>query len=213
MKKFATGLLAGVILTSSITTFAAGGKMIEVFENVKKVVVDNSYKPFNSNTKPFVYNGTTYVPLRFVADALGESVSWDGKTGTIYIGGDSSQQNNPYIDILGTWEGSMQWTTGRQDVIIDIYQDNNGDLKGKCEIYPSADNLQSGKRGSVLMNVEYSPHNGVMSLVGEKGLSGYFANDNVHIKSEYNVVVSDGVAVGRRMDIFYTSKVELKKIK
>lgn len=95
MKKFTTGLLAGVVLTSSITVFAAGGRMIEVFDNVKKVVVNKVEKPFDKNNKPFVYNGTTYVPLRFVADALGEAVDWDGKTGTVFIG-ETNNKNAHY---------------------------------------------------------------------------------------------------------------------
>lgn len=95
MKKFTAGLLTGVILASSITTFAASGRMIEVFDNVKKVVVNKIEKPFDKDNKPFAYNGTTYVPLRFVADALGEAVSWDGKTGTVYIG-ETNNKNAHY---------------------------------------------------------------------------------------------------------------------
>ena len=87
MKKYASGLLTGAILATSITTFgASNGKTIQVFENVKRVVVNKVEQKIDSKTKPFVYNGTTYVPLKFIADALGESVSWEGSTGTIYIG-------------------------------------------------------------------------------------------------------------------------------
>lgn len=96
MKKFTTGLLAGIMLTSSVTVFAANGRMIEVFDNVKRVVVNNVEKPFDKNNAPFVYNGTTYVPLKFVADTLGEAVSWDGKTGTVFIG-ETSNKNAHYF--------------------------------------------------------------------------------------------------------------------
>ena len=36
--------------------------------------------------EPFTYNGTTYLPVRAVADLLGVSVKWDGATNTIYLG-------------------------------------------------------------------------------------------------------------------------------
>ena len=36
--------------------------------------------------EPFTYNGTTYLPVRAVADLLGVSVKWDGDTNTIYLG-------------------------------------------------------------------------------------------------------------------------------
>ena len=36
--------------------------------------------------EPFTYNGTTYLPVRAVADLLGVDVKWDGDTNTIYLG-------------------------------------------------------------------------------------------------------------------------------
>lgn len=36
--------------------------------------------------EPFTYKGTTYLPVRAVADLLGVSVKWDGDTNTIYLG-------------------------------------------------------------------------------------------------------------------------------
>lgn len=87
MNKKAIGLvLVGVIAGSSITAFAAGGRKIEVFDNVKKVIVNKINKPFTKGEEPFTYNGRTYVPLRYVSEALGENVDWDGTTGTVYIG-------------------------------------------------------------------------------------------------------------------------------
>ena len=36
--------------------------------------------------EPFTYNGTTYLPVRAVANLLGVDVKWDGDTNTIYLG-------------------------------------------------------------------------------------------------------------------------------
>ena len=36
--------------------------------------------------EPFTYKGTTYLPVRAVADLLGVDVKWDGDTNTIYLG-------------------------------------------------------------------------------------------------------------------------------
>ena len=38
--------------------------------------------------EPFIYNGTTYLPLRAVATALGLDVDWDGDTSTVILGGE-----------------------------------------------------------------------------------------------------------------------------
>lgn len=42
-------------------------------------------KPYTLLQAPFIQNGTTMVPLRFVSEALGADVKWDSKTGNIYI--------------------------------------------------------------------------------------------------------------------------------
>jgi predicted lipoprotein with Yx(FWY)xxD motif len=39
----------------------------------------------NGNPAGFICNGTSYVPLRFVASALGRDVAWDGSTDTVTI--------------------------------------------------------------------------------------------------------------------------------
>lgn len=36
--------------------------------------------------KPITYNGRTYLPVRFVGDAFGIDVDWDGNTQTVYLG-------------------------------------------------------------------------------------------------------------------------------
>ena len=36
--------------------------------------------------EPFVYDGTTFLPVRALANALGQEVDWDGDTYTVYIG-------------------------------------------------------------------------------------------------------------------------------
>jgi hypothetical protein len=35
---------------------------------------------------PFIYNGTTYLPVRAVGDAFGKPVHWDGGTNSVYVG-------------------------------------------------------------------------------------------------------------------------------
>ena len=37
------------------------------------------------NVSPFVYNGTTYLPARAIANAYGAKIDWNGDTGSIYI--------------------------------------------------------------------------------------------------------------------------------
>ena len=57
MKKFTSGLFVGAILTTSISTYAASGRIIEVFDNMKKVVVNKVEKTLDNDNKPSIYNG------------------------------------------------------------------------------------------------------------------------------------------------------------
>ncbi len=46
-----------------------------------------------NGVEPFVYNGTTYLPVRVVGQAFNKEVRWDGATSTVYIGDDSGAEN------------------------------------------------------------------------------------------------------------------------
>lgn len=86
MKKFRnTILLTGLaftILSSSILA-SDGSKTIKAFYQNIKINVNN--KEIVPTNEPFILSGTTFVPLRFVSDALDASVKWDGANNTITI--------------------------------------------------------------------------------------------------------------------------------
>ena len=59
------------------------------YSNIKMVVNGVPVEPKDANgskIEPFIYNGTTYLPVRAVGDAFGQQVTWDGNTKTVYIG-------------------------------------------------------------------------------------------------------------------------------
>ncbi|MDR0294671.1 MAG: copper amine oxidase N-terminal domain-containing protein, partial [Prevotellaceae bacterium] len=61
-------------------------KNIEVSYNNIQLIIDGTKitpKDVNGNiVEPFIYNGTTYLPVRAVGEALGKTVDWDGATQT-----------------------------------------------------------------------------------------------------------------------------------
>ncbi|QXM06743.1 stalk domain-containing protein [Crassaminicella indica] len=86
MKKVMIGLVLGLLFSFSFVNADAIVKNISVnYGIVKRIIIDGEDNKF-SDKKPFVYNGTTYVPLRYISENLGKKVTWDGKTGTVYIG-------------------------------------------------------------------------------------------------------------------------------
>ncbi len=93
MKKEIKGFVVGVITTTLVSTavFAApAAKSITAFYNGIKIYVDgDKITPKDGNGKivePFIYDGTTYLPVRAVSEALGKQVSWDGNSNSVYIG-------------------------------------------------------------------------------------------------------------------------------
>ncbi|MFZ5968867.1 MAG: stalk domain-containing protein [Bacillota bacterium] len=99
-------LLIALILVLSITIVNAQSyvEKITVYYDVVKTIMIDGVEKTPTDQKPFIYEGTTYVPLRFVSESLGKKVSWDEKTGTIYIGETPTQAQIPgktYLTDLG----------------------------------------------------------------------------------------------------------------
>ena len=94
MKKFIAGVLIGIFSMSSTYVFASNAtKTAQIsYQNIK-VVVDGVPVSINQQQEPFIYNGTTYLPVRAIGDAFGKNVSWDGGSKTVYIGENPNQKN------------------------------------------------------------------------------------------------------------------------
>lgn len=118
MKKRLQGFVAGVLsvlVVSGVYALAKNAtEIIEVTYNNIKIVMDGKeYSPTDANgntVEPFIYNGTTYLPVRAVANAVGKEVKWDGDTYTVHLntpGFDSTgDTENPYeTDIMTVFNG------------------------------------------------------------------------------------------------------------
>lgn len=89
-KGFITGfIIATLIFAGTITAFAATQSIQVSFDSIK-IVVDGRIitpKDASGNTvEPFIYNGTTYLPIRAIGEAIGKEVNWDKTTKTAYLG-------------------------------------------------------------------------------------------------------------------------------
>lgn len=91
-------VISFIIFTSSIVFANNSLKSILVdFNAVKKITFDGVEKDTPDDMKPFIYNGRTYVSLRYVSEAMGQEVNWDGTNGSISI---NSSIPKEYIDNL-----------------------------------------------------------------------------------------------------------------
>ena len=83
MKKFIAGIIVGVLGAGILSVGAVGTwENIGVLRNDIKVVVNGQ----EIQSDNFLYNDTTYLPIRAVSTALGESVDYDEATNIAYIG-------------------------------------------------------------------------------------------------------------------------------
>ncbi|GGA01513.1 hypothetical protein GCM10008018_54740 [Paenibacillus marchantiophytorum] len=99
MKDKVKGLIVGLTIGSLISgtvAFAASSQIEVAFRSLKYMFDGVEKTPVDG--KSFVYEGTTYVPLRFVSEALGKKVEWDEANETIWVG------NNPN-HIIATYKG------------------------------------------------------------------------------------------------------------
>lgn len=86
MKKFILGAIIGALLMISASAFAD-----DIFTNVSVII---NGKTATGDNAPITYNGTTYVPIRYVADSIGANIYYDHNTRTVTITG--SIYNNIY---------------------------------------------------------------------------------------------------------------------
>ncbi|RAP74374.1 stalk domain-containing protein [Paenibacillus montanisoli] len=85
-RQFIAGVLVGATLFGGTTVLAANKTILEITTLPLKYFFDGLQINPPEDQQGFVYKGTTYVPLRFVSESLGEKVTWEGKTSSIYVG-------------------------------------------------------------------------------------------------------------------------------
>lgn len=88
---FAGFLVAVLILSIALPTVASSEKQANlVYNDIKITVNGERIIPKDANGKtiePFIIDGTTYLPVRAVAEALNLDVSWDANTSTAILRG------------------------------------------------------------------------------------------------------------------------------
>ncbi len=90
VKKIIILALALVLVIPTVVYGESAIKSITIRYNNIKVSLDGKLidvKDSNGNTvEPFIFNGTTYLPVRSVAEAAGKEVLWDEYTNTVILG-------------------------------------------------------------------------------------------------------------------------------
>ncbi len=151
MKKFILGFVTAAMFFGGIVTYAATNSKIDVVWNVKAIKFDGVTK--TPSNKPFVYNGSTYVPLRFVAENLNKEVLWDKVTQSVLI--NTPKVVQPNVTYLGDTVKYMNYQESYSSNEAILVYNSKIDLNdGYLGSAASKDNLGSVYKHFLLMKLD-----------------------------------------------------------
>lgn len=168
VRSFLAGVLVTLLVVSMIpSALAAAGMKITVYPGVSIYMDDVKLDPTDANGKPveaFIYNGTTYLPVRAVSKALDYVIQWDGSTKSVYIGKHASDKPAAWLSQLdyfsGTANGSFYTAASEKD--------NTGATHYNC--------ITRSFTRTYLLNGQYSRITGILYQTYDDR-SGYVSNN------------------------------------
>lgn len=203
MRKQWNGFLAGVLAATLVCTLAdpalaaLAGKTIQVFTGVNIYVDDQLIQPKDANGNPvevFVHNGTAYLPIRAIGNALGMPVQWEGKTNSAYVG--KHQGDKPAV-----WLKDLDYFVGNS---WDTYN-------GKDNLGAEHKNAIYSGRNTYLINGQYSAITGTFfQAYGERSSETVSA---IEIYGDGELLYSAEMHGGVKPIDFYVSLVGVLELK
>ncbi len=96
-KKSLVALILAVVLSTSMAFGLSGKKAIDAYYQNIKIYKDGSL--LKTTQEPFIYNGTTYVPLRDVTESFGYDVKWNGVASSITLTSTGNMSNTEIANL------------------------------------------------------------------------------------------------------------------
>ena len=92
----AGALIAALVFGMAVPAMAALVRStVEVYTGLNIVIDGTRFEPRDARgnrVTPFIYNGTTYLPVRAIGEAFGVLVHWDDATNSVFL--DSHDDGN-----------------------------------------------------------------------------------------------------------------------
>ncbi len=182
MKKKTLALILTLCMTvTGVVCFAAGaaaaGGLQEIkaylnsgislkLDGVEKVITDAS----GVRTYPISYNGTTYLPVRSIAELLGVEVGWDQATASVLLGKQGE------VDLIDTYKAySIKGQASQQIQSSEGKTENIGGVDvshwlylGYYGSYKEAHFNLGGRYTSITFQV-YAAHDMTLTIYGDDG--------------------------------------------
>ncbi len=133
----------------------SANELIEVTFRDIKIYSDGNLVN-TGDSEAFIYNGTTYLPVRAIGDAFKKAVNWDGASSSIYIGIQPATTGQPTVllEDLDYFTSDM----GLDNSLYDSGKDNVG------TVHSSGITLKRGGSTEYLLNGKYRKFSGTVGL-------------------------------------------------
>ncbi|RAT96859.1 stalk domain-containing protein [Brevibacillus sp. Leaf182] len=136
-KKQYLAIASALILTTTLiptsSQAATGTKNLQAKYNNIKVIYNGAAVP--TTIEPFIVNGTTYIPLRMMADVFSKDVAWDGTKYTITV---KDKPNSQHASELAARDAQIRTLQGT----IDSLNKQITDLKNSKSSRDDDDDVQ-----------------------------------------------------------------------
>lgn len=132
-KSFFAGMITMLIIVSLLGTAAAVSttKTAElVYRDIKITLDGEQITPKDANgvvVEPFIIDGTTYLPVRAVADAMGLYSTWNGDTNTVELSKNNPEE--PVADTVDITGATLTYSYGVPRLYLDISNYLNSDIE------------------------------------------------------------------------------------
>ncbi len=191
IKSMVSGIIIGVcISTSLMTAFAAweDRQITASFRNIKIDLDGVLFTPKDANgtvVEPFIYNGTTYVPIRAVSQAFGYDVGWDAENETVLIETAAGSGTSVHFELL---EPVSTFKNGNIREFTSTDRDIDGNAYSNGIILSATSNSNTA---SYALNKQYSTFTG--NVVPLPTQSFETADYSVHIYGDGELLYSSSI--------------------
>lgn len=156
VRTFLAGALAALLLAGIVpSALAAAGVNITVWPGISVYIDDQKLEPKDANGNPvmvFTYNGTTYLPVRAISEALGKPVQWEGSTNSVYVGQHKSSKPAAWLSQMDYFSGTKSINTAASQ------KDNMGNTHYYCITYHFDRTYKLNGQYTRMTGVIYQPY-------------------------------------------------------
>lgn len=202
IRPFVLGVLVTILtLGISMQAFAAatGTSLTAYFNGIKIYVDQQLVTPTDATGKtvePFIVNGTTYLPVRAVAAAVGKSVTWDSATSSVYIG--QAPVGQMMSDILKPYYSNLIYLTNQAMTMAGTsyskgYEVTAGIIEGKFSY--SLEGKYTSISGVMGLADSANRSDATLAVYGDDTLITTYTIKAGELPSKFNINVTDRKSV------------------